>query len=157
MQAGGVLGHLPRCAFSVSDTLLRSDGVCTGEFLHGCANNYGAETRLEEDTLEIWADKEWMVAKTSEIILRYKVNSGRFTKDNLQIMWREGGKRIYWTMADVDKATLVESLLPSTVHARKSCRRLSKSPQVSSCQHLACFQQCCCKHCSRKPSFRKAA
>jgi len=68
--------------------------------------------------LEIWADKEWMVAKTSEMILRYKVNSGRFTKDNLQIMWREGGKRIYWTMADVDKQNL-KGIATSLDGARK--------------------------------------
>jgi len=56
--------------------------------------------------LEIWADKEWMVAKTSNIILRYKVNSGRFTKDNLQITWKEGGKRINWTPGGTDKGNL---------------------------------------------------
>ncbi len=56
--------------------------------------------------LEIWADKEWMVAKTSKLILRYKVNSGRFTKDNLNITWKEGERRITWTLADSDRANL---------------------------------------------------
>lgn len=56
--------------------------------------------------LDIWADKEWMVAKTSKLILRYKVNSGRFTKDNLNITWKEGERRIVWTLADSDRANL---------------------------------------------------
>ena len=56
--------------------------------------------------LEIWADKEWMVAKTSKMFLRYKVNSGRFTKDNLNITWKEGEKRIVWTYGDSDRVNL---------------------------------------------------
>jgi len=56
--------------------------------------------------LEIWADKEWMVAKTSKLILRYKVNSGRFTKDNLQITWKEGERRVTWTPGTADKGNL---------------------------------------------------
>lgn len=56
--------------------------------------------------LEVWADKAWMVAKTSKMILRYKVNSGRFTKDNLQITWIGGGPRVVWTLADSDRTNL---------------------------------------------------
>ncbi|MCX6143687.1 MAG: DUF5110 domain-containing protein [Ignavibacteriales bacterium] len=56
--------------------------------------------------LEIWADKQWMVAKTSKMFLRYKVNSGRFTKDNLNITWKEGEKRIVWTYGDSDRVNL---------------------------------------------------
>ncbi len=55
--------------------------------------------------IEVWADKEWLVVKTSRLLLRYKVNSGRFTKDNLSITFK-GEKKPFWTPADSDRTNL---------------------------------------------------
>jgi alpha-glucosidase (family GH31 glycosyl hydrolase) len=56
--------------------------------------------------LQVWGDKQWVVAKTSELILRYRVGSGPFKRDNLEISWKEGARRITWTLGDSDRANL---------------------------------------------------
>jgi alpha-glucosidase (family GH31 glycosyl hydrolase) len=55
--------------------------------------------------IEVWADKEWLVVKTSKLFLRYRVNSGRFTKDNLSLTFK-GEKKPFWTPADSDRTNL---------------------------------------------------
>lgn len=55
--------------------------------------------------IEVWADKQWLVVKTSRLFLRYKVNSGRFTRENLTITFK-GEKKPFWTMADSDRTNL---------------------------------------------------
>lgn len=56
--------------------------------------------------VEAWGDKDWVVVKTPGLILRYRVNSGRFTKDNLQISWKEGARTIVWKPGDPDRGNL---------------------------------------------------
>jgi len=55
--------------------------------------------------IEVWADKEYLVVKTARMFLRYKVNSGRFTKDNLSLTWK-GEKKPFWTPADMEGTNL---------------------------------------------------
>jgi len=64
------------------------------------------EFRLLDPKIEAWRDKDgWLVVKTSKLFLRYKLNSGRFTKDNLNMTFK-GQTRPFWTPADSDRANL---------------------------------------------------
>jgi len=56
--------------------------------------------------VEAWGDKDWVVVKTPEMFLRYRVGTGKFTKDNLQISWKEGGRTIVWKPGDPDRGNL---------------------------------------------------
>jgi alpha-glucosidase (family GH31 glycosyl hydrolase) len=56
--------------------------------------------------VEAWGDKDWIVAKTARLILRYRVNSGKFNKNNLRISWKEGGREFAWAPGDSDRNNL---------------------------------------------------
>ena len=55
--------------------------------------------------IEVWADKEYLVVKTARMFLRYKVNSGRFTKDNLSLTFK-GEKKPFWTPSETEPTNL---------------------------------------------------
>lgn len=50
--------------------------------------------------------KDWVVAKTSRLTLRYLPGSGEFTQENLRISWTDGSQEISWTPGDSDRNNL---------------------------------------------------
>jgi alpha-glucosidase (family GH31 glycosyl hydrolase) len=89
----------------LTPSLVRMEYSPTGRFTNGPTAVVTTRNWKRVD-LQVWGDKKWVVAKTSEMILRYVVNSGPFKKDNLEITWKEGQRRNTWTLADTDQANL---------------------------------------------------
>ena len=52
------------------------------------------------------AKKGWLVAKTEKLTLRYLLNSGRFTSENLRIVWKDYRGEQSWAPGDSDKYNL---------------------------------------------------
>ena len=48
----------------------------------------------------------WLVARTNQFALRYLLNSGKFTKDNLHISWTDNGGEHIWSVGDSDVSNL---------------------------------------------------
>jgi alpha-glucosidase (family GH31 glycosyl hydrolase) len=62
--------------------------------------------KLLDPRIEAWRDNDgWLVIRTSKMFLHYKLNSGRFTKDNLNMVFK-GQTKPFWTPADSDKGNL---------------------------------------------------
>ncbi len=60
----------------------------------------------KQTKVESWGDKDWLVAKTAGMILRYRANSGKFTRNNLRITWKESGREFSWSPGDSDRNNL---------------------------------------------------
>jgi alpha-glucosidase (family GH31 glycosyl hydrolase) len=62
--------------------------------------------KLLDPRIEAWRDNDgWLVVRTAKMFLHYKLNSGRFTKDNLNMSFK-GQTKPFWTAADSDKGNL---------------------------------------------------
>jgi alpha-glucosidase (family GH31 glycosyl hydrolase) len=62
--------------------------------------------KLLDPRIEAWRDNDgWLVIRTAKMFLHYKLNSGRFTKDNLNMSFK-GQTKPFWTPADSDKGNL---------------------------------------------------
>ena len=74
-----------------------------------------------EPRIEAWRDNDgWLVIKTTKLFLHYKLNSGRFTKDNLNMTFK-GQTKPFWTPADSDKGNLGGIRYLLMVCARTRC------------------------------------
>ncbi len=89
----------------LSPTLVRMEQSPRGTFTD--APSTVVQNRAGEPvTVKAGEESGWLVATAGGLTVRYRMNTGAFSKENLRVLWTDGAGKHSWAPGDSDRANL---------------------------------------------------
>ncbi|MHB0998381.1 MAG: glycoside hydrolase family 31 protein [Armatimonadota bacterium] len=93
--------------FQVLDSgVVRMEYSPTGKFIDTSSTAVIGRDQWSETSFKSEIADGWLNIKTEKLTLKYKVDSGPFTKDNLLVEWQDGANAKSWKTGDKDEQNL---------------------------------------------------